>query len=58
MILHMGPLARLSLEVERGEWAVERFGHCHIPCIVAGEAAPQFPYAVRERSKREQLDLN
>ena len=57
MILHVGPLARLSLRSSVASGKAEGLGYCHVPSVVAGEAPSQVPYSVRERGKGEQLDF-
>ena len=51
----LGAAGAADLSVQRHKWTIERFGQCDVPGVVAGQVAPQRPYALGKRRERKQL---
>ena len=56
-ISHRGPSAPGKLQIQRDERTVQSLGQSGIPGVVAGEVAPQLPYALGKRRKGKQRQV-
>ena len=57
--LAFGAGGSAELRVKGDEWTTQRLGHRNVPSVIAGQVAPQFPYAIgkRRKGKQRQIEL-